>query len=69
MTRCGWRNEAGWYQPCAKKPERAGQELYLDPVYIFQGTEGEKKLKFLVFNYRAAMAKGTLSMVVLSPTA
>lgn len=28
------------------EPERAGQQLYLDPVYIFQGAEG-KKLKFL----------------------
>lgn len=46
-----------------------GQELYLDAVYIFQETEMEEKQKFLVFNYRAAMAKSTRSVVVLKPTA
>lgn len=51
------------------EPERAGQELYLDAVYIFQETETEEKQKFLVFNYRAAMAKSTRSVVVLKPTA
>lgn len=50
-------------------PERAGQESYLDPVYIFQGSERGKMEKFLVFNYRAAVAKGTLSVVVLRQTA
>lgn len=52
--------EAGWHQPCA---ERQGPGLYLDPGYIFQGTE-EGRPKFLVFNYRAAVAKDTLSTVV-----
>lgn len=28
------------------KPVRAGPELYLDPVYIFQGTEGGKSWNF-----------------------
>lgn len=53
----------------ANKPRRAGQESYLDPGYIFQGTEREKKMKFLAFNYRAAAAQGTLSTAVLRPTA
>lgn len=52
--------EAGWHQ---LSTERQGPELYLGPGYIFQGTE-EGRPKFLVFNYRAAVAKGTLSTVV-----
>ncbi len=46
MTRCGLRNEAGWHRPCANEPERAGQKLYLDPVYIFQGTVRGKSWNF-----------------------
>lgn len=57
MARCGLRNEAGWHRPYANEPERAGQKFYLDPVYIFQGTERGKKLKFLVFNYRGPRPK------------
>lgn len=52
--------EVGWHRPCA---ERQGPEFYLDPGFIFQGTE-EGRPKFLGFNYRAAVAKCTLSMVV-----
>lgn len=37
-TSCGQRNEVGWHQPCVISLLRAGPELYLDPVYIFQGT-------------------------------
>lgn len=51
--------EAGWHRPRAK---RQGP-VFKDHGYIFQGTE-EGRPKFLVFNYRAAVAKGTVSTVV-----
>ena len=53
----------------ASEPERAGQELYLEPVYIFQRDREKKKSRNIWYLITEAVTKGTLSIVVSRPTA